>query len=73
MFFISDLVPNFVSPINRIEILASHRKLPSSIRQSDTSKYCRMERSFSTYALASAPERISGSDTISNNGTPVRL
>ena len=73
IFLISVFVPNLVSPTGRIEMFASQRKLPSSIRPSDTPKYCTIARILSTYWRASSPERRSGSDTISNNGTPVRL
>ena len=72
-FLVSVRVPNSLEPRRRTDTLQSPRKEPSSIRPSDTSKYCKMERNFSTYALASAPDRISGSDTISRRGTPVRL
>src|SRR4030043_201195 len=60
-------------PLGRMLILASHLKLPSSILPVDTPRYCRIVRSFIRYCLASSGELISGSLTISINGTPERL
>ena len=73
MFLISTLVPNAACPTGRTETLASQRKLPSSMLPSQISRYMRIERSMRRYAPASAMVRMSGSLTISSNGTPERL
>ena len=73
MFLTSTFVPNSLVPTGRIETLTSHLKDPSSILPSLTSEKTTMERIISTYFIASSPERISGSETISINGVPARL
>ncbi len=73
MFLISTLVPNPVSPRSRSEMLASQRRLPSSMLPSQTPRYSRMARKARRYAAASSGERMSGSDTVSMSGTPERL
>ena len=72
-FFISVRVPNVVLPASRTDKLTSARIEPSCNLQSDAPKYCMIRRSLSKYAITSSAERISGSDTISINGTPDRL
>src|SRR5712692_5121277 len=46
MFLISVLTPRACCPRGRIEMLASQRRLPSSIRPEDTPRYTRISRSF---------------------------
>ena len=52
---------------------ASHRRLPSCISQSDTPSSRSIRRISSRYAMASSGLFISGCETISNSGVPVRF
>ena len=69
-FLISTLVPSFVSPFNLMEILASQRKLPSSIFPSHTFSHLTNFLKVVTYSNASSDECKQGSVTISSNGVP---
>ena len=73
MFLTSCLTPSVELPAGRIERLASTRRRPSSMLQSEISRYCRVCFNAPRNARASAGERRSGSVTISTNGTPERL
>ena len=73
MFFTSTFVPYSSEPLGRMEMLASHRKLPCSMSAVDTPMYRRMERIFIRYWRASSGVRRSGSPTTSINGTPARF
>ena len=73
MFFISVLVPNFVSPRRRREMLPSQRIEPLSSEQSEMPSVRNVWRSFSMKRRASSGVRRSGSVTSSMSGVPQRL
>ena len=72
-FFTSALVPSFSWPTGRTDTLASQRRLPSSMLPSLTPIDTRISRRRVKNSDASEAERMSGSDTISMSGTPLRL
>ena len=72
-FLTSTLVPNVVAPFKRIEILASHLKLPSSILPSQIPIQRTSFLTSVTNKKASSAECIQGSVTISIKGVPARF
>ena len=60
-------------PTSRTDRLTSARMEPSCNLQSDTPRYCIIQRNFSRYAITSSELLMSGSETISISGTPLRL
>ena len=73
MFFTSVRVLRAVTPSRRTDTLASTRRLPFSMSQSEMPMYSSSCLSVSRYARASAGERRSGPPTISMSGTPERF
>ena len=73
MFLSSVRVPSVLSPCLRTETFASQRKLPCSRLPSFTPRNIRTSRRRRRYSAASAPERRSGSPTISMSGVPARF
>lgn len=63
-------VPNSACPLGRTEILTSQRSEPSCIFPLHTPKYLTNLCNSAPYSAASMPLLISGSETISSNGTP---
>ena len=74
MFLISTLVPNASVPGGRIEMFASQRSDPSSMRTSLTSSDSSVARNVRRYAPASSGEaHIQAGGSHSTSGTPARL
>lgn len=57
----------------RTDTLTSKRRWPSAMTPSVRPANSMTRRSSPAYAAASAPERMSGSETTSSSGTPARL
>ena len=72
-FFTSALVPKACCPTGRTDTFASQRRLPSSMLPSFTPSHTRISRSWLKNSAAWTADRMSGSDTISMSGTPLRL
>ena len=73
MFLSSALVPSVALPAGRMDTFASTRSEPSSMFTSETPMRRRVACSRRPNSAAWAPERRSGSVTISTSGVPPRL